>query len=97
MYLIFVLVEEEYGVGIGVVIEIVGMQWIMFVLDMLYYVKGVINLCGKVILFMDVCLCFGMFEKEYDDCIVVIVMDVDDLLIGLIVDGVSEVFEILGG
>ncbi len=97
MYLTFALAEEEYGVGIGVVTEIVGMQRIMSVPDMPHYVKGVINLRGKVIPLMDARLRFGMPEKEYDDRTVVIVMDVDDSLIGLIVDGVSEVLEIPGG
>lgn len=94
MYLTFALGEEEYGVGIGVVTEIVGMQRIMSVPDMPYYIKGVINLRGKVIPLMDARLRFGMAEKDYDDRTVVIVMDVADALIGLIVDGVSEVLEI---
>ncbi len=94
MYLTFALANEEYGVGIGVVTEIVGMQRIMSVPDMPHYVKGVINLRGKVIPLMDARLRFGMAEREYDDRTVVIVMDVGDALIGLIVDGVSEVLEI---
>ncbi|WP_194096969.1 chemotaxis protein CheW [Marivivens aquimaris] len=94
MYLTFALADEEYGVGIGVVTEIVGMQRIMSVPDMPHYVKGVINLRGKVIPLMDARLRFGMEERPYDDRTVVIVMDVADALIGLIVDGVSEVLEI---
>jgi len=95
MYLTFALADEEYGVGIGVVTEIVGMQRIMSVPDMPHYIKGVINLRGKVIPLMDARLRFGMDERPYDDRTVVIVMDVSDALIGLIVDGVSEVLEIL--
>lgn len=94
MYLTFALADEEYGVGIGVVTEIVGMQRIMSVPDMPHYIKGVINLRGKVIPLMDARLRFGMVERPYDDRTVVIVMDVADALIGLIVDGVSEVLEI---
>ena len=94
MYLTFALSDEEYGVGIGVVTEIVGMQRIMSVPDMPHYIKGVINLRGKVIPLMDARLRFGMPEREYDDRTVVIVMDVADALVGLIVDGVSEVLEI---
>lgn len=94
MYLTFALANEEYGVGIGVVTEIVGMQRIMSVPDMPHYIKGVINLRGKVIPLMDARLRFGMAERAYDDRTVVIVMDVADALIGLIVDGVSEVLEI---
>ena len=94
-YLTFALAEEEYGVGIAAVTEIVGMQRIMSVPDVPHYIKGVINLRGKVIPLMDVRLRFGMPERAYDERTVVIVMDVGDAPIGLIVDGVSEVLEIL--
>jgi purine-binding chemotaxis protein CheW len=94
MYLTFALANEEYGVGIAGVTEIVGMQRIMSVPDVPHYIKGVINLRGKVIPLMDVRLRFGMPERAYDERTVVIVMDVADAPIGLIVDGVSEVLEI---
>ena len=94
MYLTFALADEEYGVGIAGVTEIVGMQRIMSVPDVPHYIKGVINLRGKVIPLMDVRLRFGMPERAYDERTVVIVMDVGEAPIGLIVDGVSEVLEI---
>lgn len=94
MYLTFALANEEYGVGIAGVTEIVGMQRIMSVPDVPHYIKGVINLRGKVIPLMDVRLRFGMAERAYDERTVVIVMDVAEAPIGLIVDGVSEVLEI---
>lgn len=94
MYLTFALANEEYGVGIAGVTEIVGMQRIMSVPDVPHYIKGVINLRGKVIPLMDVRLRFGMPERIYDERTVVIVMEVGDAPIGLIVDGVSEVLEI---
>lgn len=94
MYLTFALANEEYGVGIAGVTEIVGMQRIMSVPDVPHFIKGVINLRGKVIPLMDVRLRFGMPERAYDERTVVIVMDVADAPIGLIVDGVSEVLEI---
>ena len=94
MYLTFALANEEYGVGIAGVTEIVGMQRIMSVPDVPHYIKGVINLRGKVIPLMDVRLRFGMAERAYDERTVVIVMDVGEAPIGLIVDGVSEVLEI---
>ena len=94
MYLTFALANEEYGVGIAGVTEIVGMQRIMSVPDVPHYIKGVINLRGKVIPLMDVRLRFGMPERAYDERTVVIVMDVGEAPIGLIVDGVSEVLEI---
>lgn len=94
MYLTFALGSEEYGVAIAGVTEIVGMQRIMSVPDVPAYIKGVINLRGKVIPLMDVRLRFGMAERAYDERTVTIVMDVGDAPIGLIVDGVSEVLEI---
>ena len=94
MYLTFPVGDELYGVSISMVTEIVGLQRIMSVPDVPHYVKGVINLRGKVIPLMDERLRFGMPEKEYDDRTVVIVMQVADAPIGLIVDGVSEVMDI---
>lgn len=94
MYLSFDIGDEEYGVGIAGVTEIVGMQRIMPIPDMPKYLKGVINLRGKVIPLMDVRLRFGMPERAYDHRTVIIVMEVGDAPVGLIVDGVREVLEI---
>jgi purine-binding chemotaxis protein CheW len=94
MYLTFDLGQEEYGVSIAGVTEIVGMQRIMPIPDMPRYLRGVINLRGKVIPLMDVRLRFDMPERDYDERTVIIVMDVEDAPVGLIVDGVREVREI---
>ena len=94
MYLTFPVGTELYGVSITVVTEIVGLQRIMSVPDVPHYIKGVINLRGKVIPLMDVRLRFGIPEKEYDDRTVVIVLQVNDAPVGLIVDGVNEVLDI---
>lgn len=94
MYLTFAVAGEDYGVVISVVTEIVGMQRIMGIPDVPHYIKGVINLRGKVIPLMDVRLRFGMPAKDYDERTVVIVLDVNDAPMGLIVDKVSEVLEI---
>jgi purine-binding chemotaxis protein CheW len=97
MYLTFDLADEEYGVNIAGVTEIVGMQRIMPIPDMPRYLRGVINLRGKVIPLMDVRLRFGMPERDYDERTVIIVMEVDDAPVGLIVDGVREVRDIPAG
>jgi len=97
MYLTFDLGDEEYGVSIAGVTEIVGMQRIMPIPDMPRYLRGVINLRGKVIPLMDVRLRFDMPERAYDDRTVIIVMEVEDAPVGLIVDGVREVREIPPG
>ena len=97
MYLTFDLGNEEYGVGIADVTEIVGMQKIMPITDMPDHVRGVINLRGKVIPVMDVRLRFGMPARAYDDRTVIIVLEVDEAPAGLIVDSVREVLEIPTG
>jgi purine-binding chemotaxis protein CheW len=94
MYLTFALADETYGVPIGIVTEIVGIQRVMSVPDVPHYIKGVINLRGKVIPLMDVRLRFGMPERAYDERTVVIVLEVGNAPVGLIVDGVSEVVDI---
>lgn len=94
MYLAFSLGEEEYAVGIRQVVEIVGLPRIMSVPDLPDYIRGVINLRGKVIPLLDVRLRFHMEERPYDERTVVIVMEVDGAPIGLIVDGVTEVRDV---
>ncbi|WP_412563326.1 chemotaxis protein CheW [Thalassobius sp. MITS945101] len=94
MYLTFAIGTETYGVPIAVVTEIVGMQRIMTVPDVPRYIKGVINLRGKVIPLMDVRMRFNLAEREYDDRTVIIVLELGTSPVGLIVDRVSEVLEI---
>lgn len=94
MYLNFGVSKEEYAVGIMDVTEIVGMQKIIEVPDVPGYIKGVINLRGKVIPVMDIRLRFNLAEREYDDRTVIIVLDVQGTLTGLVVDRVNEVLEL---
>lgn len=90
-YLTFVLDNESYGIGINNVIEIIGIQPITLVPELPGYIKGIINLRGKIIPVMDVRLRFKKTFREYNDRTCIIVVDIDDLSIGLIVDSVSEV------
>lgn len=94
MYLTFGVASEEYGIGIGYVTEIIGMQRVMEVPDVPPFIKGVINLRGKVIPVMDVRNRFGMDEMEYTERTVIVVLDVGSIPLGLIVDTVREVLEI---
>ena len=93
-FLTFLLHEEEYGIEISYVREIIGIQTINAVPDMPMYVKGVINLRGKVIPVVDVRLRFGAPERQYDDRTCIIVINVNEQALGLIVDRVSEVLDI---
>lgn len=93
-YLTFVLNHEEYGIEIKHVIEIIGIQNITSVPDMPHYIKGVINLRGKVIPVMDVRIRFNINEQAYNERTCIIVITVNEQLVGLIVDEVSEVLDI---
>jgi purine-binding chemotaxis protein CheW len=93
-YLTFVLNREEYGIEIKHVIEIIGIQNITSVPDLPHYIKGVINLRGKVIPVMDVRIRFNINEQAYNERTCIIVITVNDQLVGLIVDEVSEVLDI---
>ncbi|NLK29282.1 MAG: purine-binding chemotaxis protein CheW [Clostridiales bacterium] len=93
-YLIFSLGNESYGIEIQYVTEIIGMQTIIEVPEVPDYVKGIINLRGKIIPVMDVRLRFKKEAREYNDRTCVIIVDIQDLSIGLIVDSVSEVLTI---
>lgn len=93
-FLTFVLAKEHYGLEIRFVTEIIGIQKITPVPDLPNYVKGVINLRGKVIPVMDVRLRFRMPPRAYDERTCIIVIEAKKTTVGLIVDTVSEVLEI---
>jgi len=92
-YLTFKLSDEEYGVEILKVREINGLTDITVVPQMPHYMKGVINLRGKVIPVVDLRLKFGLDEIPYTEQTCTIVVDVGKE-IGIIVDTVSEVLDI---
>jgi len=93
-YLIFTIDKEEYGIEIKYILEIISIQKITRVPELVDYIKGIINLRGKIIPVMDVRLRFKKMPMEYDDRTCIIVVDVDGLTVGLIVDRVSEVINI---
>jgi len=93
-YLTFSLGDESYGIEIKYVTEIIGIQTITVIPELPEYVKGVINLRGKIIPVMDVRLRFKKEPREYNDRTCVIVVDINDISIGLIVDSVAEVLTI---
>lgn len=93
-YLTFTLGEELYGIDIRAVIEIIGIMPITKVPEVPAYVQGIINLRGKIIPVVDMRLRFGQEYRPYSDRTCVIIISVNDVLIGLIIDGVSEVLTI---
>lgn len=90
-YLIFRIGDEEYGIAIRHVNDIIGIQRITELPDMPDYVKGVINLRGKVIPVIDVRLRFELEEREYNERTCIVNVSIRDTAVGLIVDSVSEV------
>lgn len=99
-YLTFTLAEEEYGIGILKIKEIIGMLPITSVPQTPEFVKGVINLRGKVIPVMDLRLRFGMPSIDYTERTCIIVVEIGGqagtILVGIVVDAVSEVLNIKG-
>lgn len=93
-FLTFSLGKESYGIEIKYVIEIIGIQSITEIPELPEYVRGIINLRGKIIPVLDVRLRFKKEPKEYNDRTCVIVVDLDEVSIGLIVDSVAEVITI---
>ena len=87
-------VEEHYGIEIKYVTEIIGIQEITNVPELPGYVKGIINLRGKIIPVMDVRIRFKKPPITYNDRTCIIVIDIKDISIGLIVDNVAEVLSI---
>ncbi|HOQ45784.1 MAG TPA: chemotaxis protein CheW [Bryobacteraceae bacterium] len=97
-YLTFELGREEFGIQVLKVREIMGVQDITAVPQTPPYVKGVINLRGKVIPVVDLRLKFGLPEVEYGQrtCIIVVQIqgEAGPMLMGIVVDGVSEVLNV---
>ena len=93
-FLTFTLDDNVYGIPIKFVTEIIGMQAITPVPETPDYLKGITNLRGKIIPLIDVRLKFGKNEIEYNERTCVIVVEVEDLSVGLIVDMVDDVLTI---
>jgi purine-binding chemotaxis protein CheW len=90
-YLIFSVGEESYGIRITYITEVIEIEEVTKVPDLPKYVKGIINLRGKIIPVTDARLRFGKEEREYDEMTCIIIVDIDGVSFGLIVDGVKEV------
>jgi len=99
-YLTFSMASEEYGIGILKIKEIIGMMSITTVPQTPEFIKGVINLRGKVIPVIDLRLRFGMTANDYTERTCIIVVEIPGLsgtvMIGIVVDSVSEVLSIKG-
>lgn len=97
-YLTFQLANEEFGIRVLKVREIMGLQEITAVPQTPMHIKGVINLRGKVVPVIDLRLKFGLDAAEYTQRTCIIVTQVQgesgSVLMGIVVDGVSEVLNL---
>ncbi len=93
-FLTFTIGEEVFGIEIRYVTEIIGMQPITQLPEVPDYIKGIVNLRGKIIPVIDVRLKFKKEPVEYNDRTCIIVIDTQEISVGLIVDNVAEVMTI---
>ena len=96
-YLTFFLASEEYGVEILKVQEIIGRMPITPVPLTSKYILGVINLRGKIHPIMDLKIKFGMDQTQITDETCIIVIKTASLMMGILVDKVSEVVNLASG
>lgn len=95
-YVTFLLGDEEYGLDILAVQEIIGFSRITHVPHLPDFIKGVINLRGTVVPVIDLRLKFGLGQVEYNSHTCIIVVRLADRIMGMIVDVVSEVVNLTG-
>lgn len=90
-YLTFVLGEEEYGLEILKVQEIRGYDAVTQIANTPEFIKGVVNLRGKIVPIVDLRIKFNLGKVEYDEFTVVIILNLNGRVVGIVVDGVSDV------
>ena len=93
-YVTFKSGSEYFGLKIQYVNEIIVFQEITEIPESEDYIKGLINLRGKIIPVIDVRIRFKQEPFEYNDRTCIIVLNVNDLVVGLIVEKIAEVIEI---
>lgn len=93
-YLTFHIDNQLYTVPTSEVVEIIRMQPITFMPNLPNYVKGVINLRGKIVPLIDMRLKFGKEEQEYGPRTSVIIVEFGEMTVGMIVDSVKDVRDV---
>lgn len=94
-FMVFQTGKESYGISISYVNEIVGMQPITAVPEVEDYIKGLINLRGRIIPVIDVRVRFKMEPIEYTDRTCIMIINVKSTTIGLIIEKIAEVDTIM--
>ncbi|MEI6145579.1 MAG: chemotaxis protein CheW [Methylococcales bacterium] len=90
-FLSFILGAEEYGIDILKVQEIRGYEPVTRIANVPDFIKGVVNLRGTIVPILDMRIKFNLGSRTYDDLTVVIILNVNNRVMGIVVDGVSEV------
>lgn len=90
-YLTFVLGTEAYGLEILKVQEIRGYEAVTQIANTPDFIKGVVNLRGKIVPIVDLRIKFHLGKVEYDEFTVVIILNLNGRVVGIVVDGVSDV------
>tara|TARA_R110000787_G_scaffold188679_10_gene300417 strand:+ start:2286 stop:2801 length:516 start_codon:yes stop_codon:yes gene_type:complete len=93
-FLTFTLGEEEYGVDILKVQEIRGYDTMTRIPDAPDFIKGVINLRGTIVPVVDMRIKFKLGKAEYDEFTVMIILNIANRVVGMVVDGVSDVMQL---
>ena len=90
-YLTFILGSEEYGIEILKVQEIRGYDVVTRIANTPDFIKGVINLRGHIVPIIDLRIKFKLGKVQYNEFTVVIILNIGNRIIGIVVDGVSDV------
>jgi len=93
-FLTFLVGDVGYGIEISYVVEIISVQDITLVPHTHAYVKGIINLRGTVVPVIDMGMRFGGSELVYTEQTCIIVLSMDEMSVGILVDGVQDVTDI---
>lgn len=93
-FLTFNLGDEHYGLNIMVVKEIRGYEAVTRIANAPDFIKGVINLRGEIVPIVDLRIKFKVGQATYDDFTIVIVLQVQQRMVGIVVDAVSDVLKL---
>lgn len=93
-YLTFVLAKESYGIDILKVQEIRGYDAVTKIANTPAFIKGVVNLRGLIVPIVDLRIKFGLGDVVYDEFTVVIILNLNGRVVGIVVDGVSDVMNL---
>ena len=93
-YLSFYSADVEYAVNIKYVTDIINLLPITFLPKIPKYIKGIVNLRGKIIPVIDIRMRFGKETIDYTETACIIVMEYSDITVGILVDSVAEVSDI---